>query len=371
VVELRVKDSNALDRLLAVLRSPERAEEFVQQPAVWEEIKRLAEVHRFTAHLAWVTSAWLPSAERPWRDRVLMQHHSRHSRRLALLQRLLGAFREAGIELVSLKGPLLAERFYPVPFLRRSTDLDLMVAEQDIGRAARLMLQLGYTLEGEYPWDVVRRTEHHLEFRSAGESEVELHYALIATPVRFDSSQFMARSVNWKSASGLEAKVLCPVDEAFHSFVHAASHAFHRLRWAYDFLLISKTLTAEERSELLDMTRAHGQGGPLATVCLAASEFFGETPVEDADLAPAWLRYRPKPRHIRRMVNRVSGGGNLLASSPLSEKLGHRVDLARIAGSPSNIVRAMTTVLARTARGRWYAFRHRLQPGLLARTLPD
>jgi len=67
----------------------------------------------------------------------------------------------------------------------------------------------------------------------------------------------------------------------------------------------------------------------------------------------------------------VSGGGNLLASSPFREKLGHRLDLARIAGSPPNIVRAMTMVLARTARGRWYAFRHRLQPGTLARTLPE
>lgn len=363
--------SPALDHLLAVLRSPEQAAEFARQPAVWDEIKRLAEVHRFSGELAYKTVAWLPPPERLWRDKVLMQHHLLHAQSLTLLRRLAEAFRENNIRVVSLKGPLLAERFYLVPFLRRSVDLDLMVAERDIGRASRLMLQLGFTLDGQYPWDVMRRTQHHLEFRAGGQSEVELHYALIATPVRFESSEFIARSLTWKSLSGFEANVLSPVDEAFHSFVHAASHAFHRLRWAYDFLLISKTLKAEERAELIEMTRQSGQGGPLAAVCLASGEFFGEAPVSDSDLAPAWLRYRPKPHHLRRMVNRVSGGGNLLPGSPLSEKLGHRVDLARIAGSPSSVIRAMTSVFARTAHGRWYGFRHRLQQGTLVRTLPE
>ncbi|HEU5022552.1 MAG TPA: nucleotidyltransferase family protein [Bryobacteraceae bacterium] len=367
-----MKDSNALDCLLAVLRSPERAAEFVRQPAMWQEIKRLAEVHRFTGHLAYSTSAWLPPSEKEWRDQILMTHHRRHARRLAALRRLVEVFAEERIPCVSLKGPLLAERFYEQPFLRPSNDLDLVVREGNIGRAARLVLRLGYSLDGSYSWDIHRVASHHLELHAPGSPEIELHYAMQVGRTRLEPAAFIERSVTWKSAAGFEAQVLSNADEAFHSCLHAASHAFRRLRWIYDFLRITGRLTPEERRTVCGMVREQGQTGPFAAARLALQEFFLASPALDCgDIPLPWL-WRPlTAAHIRAMVDRVEGGGNLLMTSTFYERLAGRVDMGRLAGSPLKAAQVAAYFVRRMLRTRMYRFTHTPRPGALLASLPE
>jgi hypothetical protein len=372
VVKLRVKHSNSLDNLLAVLRSPERAAEFVGQPELWEEIKRLAEVHRFTAQLAWTTAAWLPPAEKAWRDQILMTHHRRHAQRLASLKRIVEAFAEEKIACVSLKGPLLAERFYDQPFLRPANDLDIVVRENEIGRAARLMLALGYSLDGSFPWPIHRIASHHLEFRAAGSPEVELHYAMQVGRSRLEPAEFIERSVIWKSPSGLEARVLSNADEAFHSCLHAASHAFRRLRWVFDFLSITRRLTPEERQTVCDLVREHGQSGPFAAAGLTLQEFFLEKPsLNCGGFHLPWLWRTLTAGDIRAMVDRVEGGGNLLMSSSFHEKLTGRIDLGRLAGSPLKAAQLAAYFLSRVVRTRAYLLAQKPKAGALLASLPE
>src|SRR5579862_7442940 len=73
---------SALDFLLAVLKTPALAEDLAVRGEVWSEIKHLAELHRFSGWLAYTTTPWLPSSERPWRDQVLTAHHRRHALQL-------------------------------------------------------------------------------------------------------------------------------------------------------------------------------------------------------------------------------------------------------------------------------------------------
>ena len=153
-----------LDRLLAVLKTPSLAGDLAAHPELWEEIKRLAEIHRFSGWLAHSTSAWLPPSERRWRDQVLMTHHRGHARRLSAVRRLAEGFDEAGIAYSTLKGPILAERFYAHPFLRPSNDLDWLICERDAGAANRLMSKLGFELQGRYPWPLQRRISPHFIF---------------------------------------------------------------------------------------------------------------------------------------------------------------------------------------------------------------
>jgi len=372
VVKLRVTNPQALDHLLAILRSPERTAEFVCQPAIWEEIKRLAEVHRFTAQLAWVSSAWLPASEKAWRDQTLMTHHRRHAQRLAALRRLVEALAQERISYISLKGPLLAERFYEHPFLRPASDLDLVVMESDIGRAARLMLQLGYSLDESFPWRIHRIASHHLEFRAAGSPEIELHYAMQVGRTRLEPAQFIERSVTWKSAAGFEAQVLSNSDAAFHSCLHAASHAFRRLRWVYDFLSVARRLTAGERRTVCGLAQEHGQTGPFAAACLTLQEFFLESsPLDCGNFPLPWL-WRPlAATHIRAMVDRVEGGGNLQMTSTLFERFAGRLDMGRIAGTPVKAAQLAAYFLARMLRTHTYRLIHDPKPGALLATLPE
>lgn len=355
-----------LDRLLAVLKSPALAAEFAPDIALWSEIKRLAEIHRFSGLLAYSTSAWLPAAERPWRDSVLMSHHRRHAQRLQALRLLTEAFRAEGLACISLKGPLLAERFYPVPFLRPANDLDLLIHERDVGSTVRLMQRLGFRLENGYPWRLQRRVNQHLNFAATESSpRVEVHYRWRAGGILIDSDEFADRCRNWRSPSGFESSVLSPADEAFYSCVHAANHAFHRLRWLYDVRTIAKSLRADERARLRELAIRHNQTGAFAAATMAAQEFFGETPALGCDgLPPLWTGL--SPRQTRRMVERVEG-----STASLSEKAGYRLDLFRMTESPAKAAKLLISAADCEIRKKWYEMRHPVDPEVLAQSLPD
>lgn len=357
-----------LDGLLAVLKTPALAADLSLRADLWTEIKRLAEIHRFPGLLAHATSPWLPASERPWRDRTLMTQHRRHAHRLQALRRLVDAFRNEGLPCVSLKGPLLAERFYPHPFLRPSNDLDLLINESDVGRTARLLARLGFDLEGSYPWRLQRRLVHHLNYGATDFSpRLEIHYDLRAGGRKFDSAEFLERSVVWRSPSGLESSVMCAADEAFFSCVHAANHAFHRLRWLYDTVTIARSLTPEERVRVRELAIRHGQTGHFVAASMAAQEFFAESlDLDCAGFAVPWLWCRLAPRHTRRMVERVEG-----ITSTFLEKAGSRLDLCRMAGSPWDAARLFAWQADLEIRKRWYGLRTPVDPEILARTLPD
>jgi Uncharacterised nucleotidyltransferase len=355
-----------LDLLLAVLKSPALAAEFTPQAGLWQEIKRFAEIHRFSGLLAHSTSAWLPASERPWRDRVLMQHHRRHAQRLQALALLVEAFRAEGLPCVPLKGPLLAERFYPVPFLRPSNDLDLLIHERDVGSVVRLMRKLGFQLEDGYPWNLQRRVNQHLTFTGTDESpRVEIHYRWLAGGILIDASEFTHRTSNWRSPSGLEASVLSNADEAFYCCIHAASHAFHRLRWLYDVMAIARSLQPRERIQVRELATRHAQAGAFVAATMAAREFFGETPALGYDDLPSlWTRLTP--RQTRSMVERVEGN-----TATLSEKVGYRLDLFRMTESPAQAARLLVSTADREIRKKWYGLRRPVNPEILAQSLPD
>ncbi len=71
----------------------------------------------------------------------------REKRRAEILHRgagaALGALDEAGIEVTVVGGVEFAERAWPRPDLRHTHDLDLLVAESEIGTAAAVLRQLG------------------------------------------------------------------------------------------------------------------------------------------------------------------------------------------------------------------------------------
>src|SRR5262245_33252080 len=63
---------------------------------------------------------------------------------LGELTELLHACRKAGIEVLPLKGALLAASYYAEPGLRPMNDLDLLARPEDEPRLVALLAQLGY-----------------------------------------------------------------------------------------------------------------------------------------------------------------------------------------------------------------------------------
>lgn len=358
----------ALDSLMTILRTPEVVADVCRDAESWTEIKRLAEIHRFTGQLAYSCSAFLPPSERQWRDQVLMTHHHRHTQRLAALRKLIEAFAGEDVTAVSVKGPLLAERYYSQPYLRPCKDLDILVHERDVGRAARVMLKLGFRLEGSRPWSLHQDLDKDLEFHPAGPfPQVEVLYRLKSGGMFFSASEFVDRACIWRSSAGFESRVLPAAEDAFYCGFHAANHAFHRLRWLYDTIMIARGLTNEERIRVRELTLRHGQTGAFIAAAFAAQEFFGESPALDYTGFPIpRLLSRLTAHDARRMVERVEGN-----TATVAEKIGYRLDLCRMAGSPLKAAKLLAGAAGLEIRKRWYDLGHRADPEALARTLPD
>jgi hypothetical protein len=323
----------ALDSLLAVLKTPSLAADFSGRADLWTEIKRLAEVHRFSGLLAYSTSQWLLSSERRWRDQVLMQHHQRHQAFMRQLQTFTDSFRDAGIPCIALKGPLLAERFHNPPWLKSYHDLDFLVPRNDLPAAIPLMEASGFTLRGRlFPWTVQQRFAHDVQFSGRGAVPiVEMHYALKAGPRMIQAADFVKRATTWKSPDGTTYQTLSPVDECFYLIIHAAGHAFCRLRWLYDALAMTKTLSAAERGRVRSLAIELGQTGYFVAADMACREFFGEPlPVDVSGLPKPWLWSELQPRHVRKMADWENGARLKLA-----------LHICRMSGSPLHALRLL------------------------------
>jgi hypothetical protein len=184
--------------------------------------------------------------------------HTAHREALAAADRALAG---AGLAAVALKGPLLAERLYPEPAMRATGDVDLLVAEQDLETATRVLAGLGYvTAEGPGE-ERFRHEHHHVHLGHPRSIPLELHFHAYRGFGRTLRSEPLIARRRDASRDGLPLRaigVLEPADELAYLAVHAAAHRFVRLGWLYDVALLLPTMTAAERD--LAATRAASWG---------------------------------------------------------------------------------------------------------------
>jgi hypothetical protein len=156
-----------------------------------------------------------------------------------VLNEILAALHDAGVETVALKGPILGERLYGEPTLRVSSDLDLMVARSQVVAATDVLSGLGYQVE---PTPAAHeRWGHHIKAHRDGSPLVELHHRLTTNfGAVVPSEEFLARAAAYRTVRGAACRVLSTEDELFYLVLHAAEHLFARLAWLYDI----KTLLA-------------------------------------------------------------------------------------------------------------------------------
>jgi hypothetical protein len=146
----------------------------------------------------------------------------------AELQGLLRAYAHAGLQVVPLKGPFLAERLYGATALRVSYDLDLLVAKADLARAEAVMEAAGFVpgTPDDYhcPW--VRKA-----------TCVELHHDVenrLAFNFHLESALRRARIAEFQ---GQPCRQLAADDELLYLCLHAVRHRFERLSLIVDLQL--------------------------------------------------------------------------------------------------------------------------------------
>lgn len=157
-------------------------ERLKQQETEWESILSIADRHRVLPLLYDVLENILPEDGADWKR---VQERSTQtvwqSYRLLFISRYVtGLLKDAGIDTILLKGSGVAG-LYPVPELRKSGDVDLLVENGKMAQEAGRCLQVhGFVAESGH------QENHHLTYMSPEGIRLELHSALVEP---FDSTE--------------------------------------------------------------------------------------------------------------------------------------------------------------------------------------
>lgn len=156
------------------------------------------------------------------------------------LNTILKLFSSQGIEVMPLKGPLLATELYGNLELRPITDLDILVRTQDVPKAKRLLLARGYLpekdlsarQEKEY---LTRECAFHF-YQANGKLNVDLHWRLIRWQA-FKSDFLWSRAVTVRSGE-IQSLWLAPEELLLYLCIHLDKSPDYRLKWVLDIALV-------------------------------------------------------------------------------------------------------------------------------------
>src|SRR5690606_15503428 len=242
---------------------------------------------------AWLQCAWEEGviallAQRLQADagapRELMDALAAQSRGLAMaelaqrgmLVKILAALEAAGIEVLVLKGAALRAWLYPLPWLRESSDLDLLFRDRTSALAAVEALRpLGFA-----PAYKPGASAHEVLCRHP-QLELDLHWALTASPALRHLPAFevlLADSIPLPRYGGF-ARGLGPAHALLHACVHRASNLQaglgDRLKWLYDIHLLAETADEGAWADMVEVSRRARIAGMALDALSMASSLFG------------------------------------------------------------------------------------------------
>jgi hypothetical protein len=284
-----------IDQLIPLLAEPPDLS-VLQDAASWKTARENADRFGVAALVAYAVRPHISPAERIWCDRVLTDNWTRHERMLRHLEFVSGLFADEGIPSISLKGPLLAQRYYTPAFLRKpSMDLDLAVIEHDLARACQALTRAGYTVA--VPIAAATALTHHVELFHPSRPKVELHFRLSHQSLGIPVNQFFERAVSCSLPSGLKALILGPADQLLHLVLHLATSRFGTLFHLYEIRRAFRAEPLSVRTEAIGRAVDHHYCGVLRMTDIAFRARLGEPFLPPETPVPAtWLNWRLTPR---------------------------------------------------------------------------
>lgn len=228
----------------------------------WEEIDNLAAEQGVVSLVydgAVKAGAAVPQELlRKWKDKMF-RGAVKNELLLHAQKQLTDWLAEAGIPVVILKGSSVA-RYYPQPELRVLGDIDLLVREEDLERAAELLQQHGYA---------VHESDHdfHVGLSCRG-VYVELHYGVTGfpdSPGGCEAREYAARfldEIHYGVVADYTFPVLSEANQALSLLLHMIRHMFSTglgLRQVCDWAVYVANADSERfAAEVIPMFRRCG-----------------------------------------------------------------------------------------------------------------
>ena len=152
----------------------------------------------------------------------------------AELSSILNEFYKQKVDVILLKGAVLAKKVYGDIGLRPMSDIDLLVKEKDLPRAEKILSMSGYLFYGSNPREWIRRNNYHIVYIHPSKNiPVEIHWYITK-----DSHPFQIRDIGagiierwWEQAEaaeifGKKELMLRPEDLILHISLHFFMHRF-------------------------------------------------------------------------------------------------------------------------------------------------
>lgn len=163
-------------------------------------------------------------------------------------QQIYALFEQNGIDYIPLKGAVIRE-LYPQPWHRTSCDIDVLIREQELSKAAKILCEQGYTFR--------ERGFHDAQFDTPSNNNLELHVSILENMEQLDRTLVQVWEYAEKEGSSSCRCRLTNEFLLFHILSHMAYH-FYRggcgIRPLIDFDLISRNLAVDRSilNRLLD-----------------------------------------------------------------------------------------------------------------------
>jgi hypothetical protein len=230
----------ALLECCSLPRDPAKISTLVSEISDAESFVSLAEAHGVVGHLATafasLSGAQIPSSFMDSLRARQRAHALSNLVMVAELFRILEILRKSGIECVVIKGPVLSLRAYGDSAARQYADLDLLIRQRDVPRAAEILVEAGY--DSRISAEAIRSGKIPGEYRFRGQGSkiiLELHTerTMRYFPSRLPIEEYFQR----KTALSFDGRVV-PALSAENEFVlisvHGATHFWERLMWISD-----------------------------------------------------------------------------------------------------------------------------------------
>ena len=220
---------------------------------------------------------------------------------------VLEALGAAAIPVLVMKGVDVASTLYPQSNLRYFNDVDLMVHPMHLDAAIAILESLGYSYHQEYRFEEISTQRAAFVYTkpvAAGYLTFELHTSphMNEMNISFDVEHIWQRARPIEVA-GVPAKGMSLEDLLLYLCWHYRSHAFERLIWLYDIVML-----LHKHADTLDwglLYRLARQQGLVVTVYYVLSwcQALWEVRLPDEVGLP---RYAP-PLLVQQLMRRLIG----------------------------------------------------------------
>lgn len=257
----------------------------------FKKVISIAESHRVISLLYDVLEgeSSLPKETRRRLEKKSREIVQQNYRLLFLTRYLVKILEEAGLSVIVLKGSSTAS-YYPVPELRKTGDVDLLLRnEEDAERGAAVLEQAGFKRGDE------QDANHHIACFSPEGIEIELHL-LLTEPFDTEKINRYLKTVQArffeKKKQGESMGVTLPVlSEAHHAFYLLLHMLQHFLRSGFGLKLLcdwtvflNRMEDGKEQEEFLEIAQGCGLLGFTRMVTAVCVKYFGLSPERAAFL---------------------------------------------------------------------------------------